>query len=312
MTPLILISTFTFGFVCGNFFPFPLLLEEDEKEQYLTKENSYGKKEIGNVGKGNVVGFTHNNITFGHIHMAKTGGTSLNGLLALNYERVCGHKGYSYDYYQANIRFNGTTNWMGVIDLYSKMGRNFNRGRVFPDILYEIGFEDCDWISHEIDASFWKRFVHWHTPIELHLPCRDPIDHLMSQCNHKHIKFNCSAPNLDSEIKKCIAHTDRFNSGLNNGRILPEGSVKCYDYKVQFTKYMKLMEGTLQTKKVTSDYVHRGTNEKRGNDSECIWNSNAELRDKVSTYLVQNSDYYSFCDSCIGSKDDLFATVKEV
>ena len=44
MTPLILISTFTFGFVCGNFFPFPLLLEEDEKEQYLTKENSYGKK----------------------------------------------------------------------------------------------------------------------------------------------------------------------------------------------------------------------------------------------------------------------------
>ena len=72
------------------------------------------------------------------------------------------------------------------------------------------------------------------------------------------------------------------------------------------------MEGKLQTKKVTSDYVHRDTNGKRDKYSECIWDSNAELRDKVTTYLVQNYDYYSFCDSCIGSKDDLFATAKGI
>ncbi len=29
---------------------------------------------------------------YGHVHMAKTGGTELNGLLAMGYERVCGHK----------------------------------------------------------------------------------------------------------------------------------------------------------------------------------------------------------------------------
>ena len=45
---------------------------------------------------------TRKNITYGHIHMAKTAGTTLNSMLALNFERVCGHKGYSFDYYQAN------------------------------------------------------------------------------------------------------------------------------------------------------------------------------------------------------------------
>lgn len=38
-------------------------------------------------------GFVHNDKIFGHIHMAKTAGTELNGILAARYERVCGHKG---------------------------------------------------------------------------------------------------------------------------------------------------------------------------------------------------------------------------
>jgi hypothetical protein len=42
--------------------------------------------------------------------MAKTGGTELNGLLASNFERVCGHKGYSHDYYQFNERVRATVN----------------------------------------------------------------------------------------------------------------------------------------------------------------------------------------------------------
>eukprot|EP00985_Skeletonema_marinoi_P003267 scaffold1367_cov209-Skeletonema_marinoi.AAC.7 len=34
--------------------------------------------------------------------MAKTGGTSLNGIFANTFERVCGQKGYSYDAFQDN------------------------------------------------------------------------------------------------------------------------------------------------------------------------------------------------------------------
>jgi len=37
-----------------------------------------------------------NNIIYGHIHIAKTGGTSLNGMLANKFERICGHKGENH------------------------------------------------------------------------------------------------------------------------------------------------------------------------------------------------------------------------
>ena len=45
-----------------------------------------------------------NNVVYGHIHIMKTGGTSLNGILATKYERICGHKGYSYDAILQNER----------------------------------------------------------------------------------------------------------------------------------------------------------------------------------------------------------------
>lgn len=38
----------------------------------------------------------HAKTLYGHVHMAKTGGTSINGILANKFERVCGHKGESH------------------------------------------------------------------------------------------------------------------------------------------------------------------------------------------------------------------------
>ena len=40
---------------------------------------------------------------FGHIHRAKTAGTEINGELASRFERICGHKGYSYDFSFSSI-----------------------------------------------------------------------------------------------------------------------------------------------------------------------------------------------------------------
>jgi hypothetical protein len=54
---------------------------------------------------GNKTTLPRNFLLYGHVHMAQTRGSDLNGALALNYERVCGHKGYSYDAFQANERF---------------------------------------------------------------------------------------------------------------------------------------------------------------------------------------------------------------
>ncbi|KAL7474643.1 hypothetical protein ACHAW6_000608, partial [Cyclotella cf. meneghiniana] len=126
--------------------------------------------------------------------MAKTGGTSLNAILANKFEHVCGHKGYSYDAYQENER---AKNQSGLIKLPEDQ---WTRGRVSAKEMRTIGFEDCDYISHEMYWPFWSNTFgdgKFHgMRMELHVPCRNRIDHLMSQCNHhapKKLELACNA-----------------------------------------------------------------------------------------------------------------------
>jgi hypothetical protein len=80
------------------------------------------------------VGFTFPPVIFGHIHIAKTAGTEINGVLAQRFERVCGVKGYSYDAISFNQRaekdMNGTNgNWRQTLktpDLISKTYKDYN------------------------------------------------------------------------------------------------------------------------------------------------------------------------------------------
>lgn len=123
-------------------------------------------------------------LLYGHLHMAKTAGTSVNVNFSLTFERVCGHKGYSYDAWRTNLRVRkaggNVSNQTDLLALVPGLGA-YSRARVHESLMDEIGFEDCDWISHETAYPFWTRF---QVPLELHVPCRDPIDHLLSQCNH--------------------------------------------------------------------------------------------------------------------------------
>ena len=113
----------------------------------------------------------------GHVHMAKTAGTSVNGLLASRYERVCGNKGYSYDSYGANLRMAASDgNPHKVKDSIRTQFQGYGRERVPLPVMDEIGFEDCDFISMESNWPFWRRFEDWPLPLELHVPCRDPLD----------------------------------------------------------------------------------------------------------------------------------------
>lgn len=241
----------------------------------------------------------------GHVHMAKTGGTTLNGILALNYEKVCGHKGYSLDYFQANQRFNNTSQgWMKVEDAYSAQHARYNRGRVHPQIMDEIGYEDCDYISMEANFGWWQRFDKWPRAVELHVPCRESIDYLMSQCNMRGHVFDCNAQDLAEEVKKCLVAPDRFSFELANKTLHPNFSVKCFDFKHSFTKYISHIGNVISKKSITSEYFHRDTNKKRNKSRECV-RENHEVRSKTIEILENSYDYYSFCKSCLGSKSDL-------
>jgi len=304
-------------------FPYIALLiclnSRDIRASELSDESTHQLKHHANT-----TGYVRPNVIYGHVHIAKAGGTTLNGIFANKFERVCGHKGYSYDAYQQNEK---------AKKVEESGGKKF-RGSVGVKadkyMLGEVGFEDCDYISQEKEYTYWhKNFPDGKflgVPVELHVPCRDPVDHLLSQCNFRAEtrRLPCNSDPeqsgaLYSAIEDCILSADRFHRSLTE-----TFSVKCFDFRKQFTEYTSYMSTTLQSRRFEVDrVVGRMTNKPRNKTDECIWD-HPDLLEKTRNYLMYNltsdnekrkgnkkggkiilSDYYRFCDECMGSKDDL-------
>jgi hypothetical protein len=174
-----------------------------------------------------------------------------------------------------------------------------NRGRVPPELMSEIGFEDCDYISLEVDWQTWKLFN--ATPsLELHVPCRDPLTHLMSQCNHRKKRFNCKTDDLPAEVDNCVMGANRFSRDMET---LNNTNVKCFN-PIPIEPYLEYMSGRLQRKRIENTYVHQDTNNPRKKKKECIWNE-PDVAEKVRNIMLETYDLYGWCNECMGSKDDL-------
>ena len=132
--------------------------------------------------------------------------------------------------------------------------------------------------------------------------CRNPVDHLMSNCNFKRKVFDCNA-DLASEIEKCLVKFNRFSAKLESS--FDNIHLKCFDFRKAFTEYIEYMGKRLQRKRIQAQYAHRETNRPRNKTNECIWSSH--VYEALEAHLVENYDYYSFCNRCIGSEDDLLA-----
>uniref|UniRef100_A0A7S2EJK9 Uncharacterized protein n=1 Tax=Ditylum brightwellii TaxID=49249 RepID=A0A7S2EJK9_9STRA len=179
----------------------------------------------------------------------------------------------------------------------------------------EIGYEDCDYISHENSYQFWFRFDDFHgIPMELPLPCRDPVDHLMSQCNHRGLMLNCemTEERFIGSIKRCLLFLTEdetnifvFQKRFSMKLVNPEKrGLKCYHFKKQFTTYLDYISEKLQPKRIVSEYKKREVNAYRNITKECIWKRD-ELVKKAESYLLENVDYYKFCKRCLGSENDI-------
>jgi hypothetical protein len=264
------------------------------------------KTSVVNIGED----YVPSNVIYGHLHVAKTAGTEFNGKLASQFERVCGNKGYSYDAYQFNERAanSGETLVKKIAakseDLISKQFKKGDRGKVPGQIMQEIGFEDCDYISAESPWRFWKQFNNeewpWPSSLELHVPCRDPLKHLMSQCNHRSKHFNCTAENLPHEISNCMLVISRFSRALEKQKNI---DLKCFN-PIPMEPYLEYMGERLQRKRIEASFFHRDSNTPRDKGSECIWNE-PDVAKQVRAIMLAEYDYYGWCEECLGSKDDL-------
>ncbi len=213
---------------------------------------------------------------------------------------------YSYDAFQFNERIREKANTTGVTidvnnggpDIISEQIEGKNRGRVPLYIMFEVGFEDCDYISLESDWSVWSRIA-LAAPLELHVPCRDPLDHLMSQCNHRRIDFDCETTNLRHQVQKCFVKPTRFHANLT---LEHEMSLRCFN-PTPIEPYLEYMDQFLERKRIETSYYHRDSNTPRKKDKECIW-QHPEIKERVLEILYE-SDYYRWCNNCIGSENEL-------
>lgn len=301
-------------------FAFCLLLLE------WSQMNNEGKSYIWNLKRNSIIHlpYTYPKVIYGHVHMAKTGGTTLNGKMASRYERVCGHKGYSYDAFNLNTRVKKFTAG-GVMDLkdlkdsMSKVHPGYSRGRIHMDVMAEIGYHDCDWISHEYSSPIWWgiwRGISGHVvgnlSLELHVPCRDPVEHLMSMCNHRYLTFSCEKADFPEKqiqnIRECLMFQARYSENL---RKHPNMSVKCFPTALglgdggidKYIKYMGDKKG-MQLRRIQSVFAPRSTNSRRNKTGECIWND-METRKWMRSYLINETKYFKFCDQCIGTMNDI-------
>jgi len=304
---------------------------------YFDFNHAYGNRQkqilFHHVKKSNVV--------FGHLHFPKTGGTNLNGLMASKYDNVCGNKGYSYDAYQFNKRgkqnnisppgCNHDTITMankalitkkrkcddnGVVDKsYTKR----DRGRVNKIVMDDIGYENCDYISNESEWTFWfdlienMQFAQRNLTLELHVPCREPIDHLMSIANHFRRKFNCTELENNEILKKSVkvAYAQTFDKRFSNEFLEKDSDqtshlqLKCFNI-FPFKSYIEHMGQHLQPRRIPVDeYWPRDTNKPRNKAKECIWSQKDEHKQKVLEMLLSQSPYFKFCHNCMGSENEL-------
>jgi len=150
---------------------------------------------------------------FFHVHLAKTAGSTVNRAVARRYYGVCGHKGYSFSQnLEDTVRKTTDARFQG-----------FGLDRVHPSRMESWGFHNCALISHEIGADALMKMVRLDTFQNVTktgiIPCREPVDHLLSQCNMRHISVtnlvskNSSCPEI---ISKCELGWVRYDDSLLN------------------------------------------------------------------------------------------------
>jgi hypothetical protein len=197
----------------------------------------------------------------------------------------------------------------------------------------EIGYEDCDYISHEIEWTFWPKLIqdlnnelqnlqnnssnnnnNNNLTLELHVPCREPISHLMSMANHMRRTYVCDKNETNINIiKKSVDNVymmpiklsdQRFSNNLfinNNNNI----ELKCFN-SFPMENYINYMSDKLPHRRFqVPTYVERDTNAKHSKSDECIWDTSSEYKNKVIQLLINNHPYMKFCYDCIGSNNQL-------
>ena len=228
---------------------------------------------------------------FFHVHLAKTAGSSLNRVIARRYYGVCGHKGYSF-----SQTLNGTVR--------ATLGdAGFNLDRVHPQWMSDWGYHNCALISHEINHSGFSKIAAMdffeNVSKTLIIPCRDPIDHLLSQCNHRGRNFTAiesNATNCTVVVNSCRLAWDRYDNAMLDNF----DSIVLFKYD-EFDELLRRLDGSLPRRAVsleTDGYYRTNKDREKVNEhasENCSWEA-------LKEGLTHSWSYYKLCDKHLGKQ----------
>jgi len=240
-----------------------------------------------------------------HDHLAKTAGSTFNRIVARRYYGVCGHKGYTFaQKYKDEIRARTDSAHPG-----------YGLDRVHPARMVEWGWHNCALISHEASWKYLGNIANdtvWYMDgpnmssaripqTKLLVPCRDPVDHLLSQCNYRRLNFTSltiTLGNCSSVIDRCKVAWNRYDHRI----------VSYFDKVVlfkhnDFDSVIQHLDESLPKRVFDLDDSSNGffrTNKDRSRENEFFTPQcpEGELREA----LLQAWSYYRLCDAFLDAK----------
>ena len=104
------------------------------------------------------------------------------------------------------------------------------------------------------------RFDERNLKLEVHIPCREPIDHLMSIANHIHKKFKCADINNNKKLEKSVkrSYVKLYSRRINNEFLKKVSTnstketnlqLKCFNYH-SILDYIKHIGQFLRSRKI--------------------------------------------------------------
>jgi len=246
---------------------------------------------------------TRSTILF-HDHLAKTAGSTFNRIVARRYYGVCGHKGYTFaQKYEDETHPNTDSAHPG-----------YGLDRVHPARMSKWGWHNCALITHETSWQHLGNIANdtvWYMDgpnissaripqTKLLVPCRDPVDHMLSQCNHRRLNFTnltIKFGNCSSVIDRCKVQWNRYDHRL----ISYFDKVVLFEYD-DFNSVIQYLDESLPKRVFDLDDSANGffrTNKDRSRENEIFTPQCPE--EELRQTLLQAWSYYRLCDAFLGA-----------
>jgi|TARA_B110000971_G_scaffold87188_1_gene89562 hypothetical protein len=251
-----------------------------------------------------------------HAHIAKTAGSTFNRFVARRYHASCGNKGVSFaqsfkDDADANDAADADDHLLtrnAVFGFLNQPSLVTGDAHVTEsDMFSSWGWHNCALISLEITKDEWadvtdRPSLAGQTKAVM-IPCRDPIDHILSQCNYNHQSFTDIISGEGGEqacadaLPQCHVGWERYEHSM----LEKFDKVVLFKYD-DFEGVERYLDDALPKRRLelehATEFGFYATNTERSTTNERFTDACPE--ETLRKNLLEKWSYYRLCDKFLG------------